>query len=151
MRASKKLKRKEKELVRAGKDPRAEENIYDDIGDYVPTENLAGMNRQNTKPDYFDATSQPAEADFNKKDVNVKDFVKNVTEKFGSKPATTWDEARSNSQKKEKSLKTKTKKITINIWKTKKPCQKLPFSLVSRCMRGERLGVDLVSCRKNRS
>ena len=49
---------KEKELVRAGKDPRAEENIYDDIGEYVPTDTLAEAKGLNMKSDYFDTNSK---------------------------------------------------------------------------------------------
>merc|ERR1712168_1591115 len=114
MRASKKLKKREKELIRAGKDPRSEDSIFGEIGDYNADFTLEQYNSVNTPTEdkknassYFSATkdltasSENDTSSFSKKETSVKDFIKNINEKF-DKPELTG----------EKSGKKKAKKAT---------------------------------------
>ncbi|XP_065669193.1 protein Red isoform X2 [Hydra vulgaris] len=95
MRASKKFKKREKELIRAGKDPRTEDprtedSIYGEIGDY---DTQTANNQQDSQPsgknmqsNYFSG-KKDEEKSFNKTETNVKDFVQNIAAKYGSKSA----------------------------------------------------------------
>lgn len=115
MRASKKLKKREKELIRAGKDPRADDSIFGDIGDYNADFTLERYNSLNNTPteekkdliSYFAAdsnkpTSSTDGGDFSKNETSVKDFIKNVNEKF-NKPELLGSKASEKISKKSKS------------------------------------------------
>jgi len=90
MRASKKLKKREKELIRAGKDPRADDSIFGDIGDYMadlPKEKFKSIlpdeGKGKISSKYFAEKEEARnEAGFSKQDTSVKDFIKNINEKF---------------------------------------------------------------------
>jgi len=116
MRASKKLKKREKELIRAGKDPRMEDSIFGDIGDYNADFTLEQYNSLNTPAEekktssnnYFAMTKDSTQnmdhgdsSDFSKKETSVKDFIKNINEKF-DKPELTGEKSKSKGKKSKK-------------------------------------------------
>merc|ERR1712168_1651778 len=109
MRASKKLKKREKELIRAGKDPRSEDSIFGEIGDYNADFTLEQYNLLNTPAEenkktsgnnYFGVTKGSTQnmdhgdsSNFSKKETSVKDFIKNINEKF-DKPELTGEKSK---------------------------------------------------------
>jgi len=105
VRASKKLKKREKELIRAGKDPRLEENIFSDI-DYKAASSTFDrpQDHKSGKTGYFGPKekSDTQNKHFDKYDTSVKDFVKNINEKYGStaKESSEWKEVSSSSSNK---------------------------------------------------
>ncbi|XP_057313746.1 protein Red-like [Hydractinia symbiolongicarpus] len=114
VRASKKLKKREKELIRAGKDPRMEESIFADAGNYnadnFRDNRSRGKNhhRSSAKSGYFGNNERDTEStQYNKYDTSVKDLVKNINERYGSKNSE-WKEV-SKSSHKESSKKSKHK------------------------------------------
>lgn len=109
MRANKKLRKREKELIRAGKDPRAEDGIYPEINDYrmsIPDAFQSNDRFENKKSSkYFDNNY---DAPKQQKLDSVKDLVKNINQKYGSHKASEWKEVTAeNAQKKKNKSKSK--------------------------------------------
>ena len=108
MRASKKLKKREKELIRAGKDPRSEDNIFGDISDYnnadFALEQYNSLNAPaDDKKSYFGTKDTNDDlSGFGKKETSVKDFIKNINEKFDKPELTGEKSSSSGKSKKEK-------------------------------------------------
>lgn len=92
VRASKKQKRREKELIRAGKDPRAEESIYADLVDQSGGfGNFDSSSKDQKKSKYFNdykadsRSSRDEKSNHDKRGTDVSQLVKNINEKYGSK------------------------------------------------------------------
>jgi len=115
MRANKKLKKREKELIRAGKDPRVEDSIYADLGDsmnaFNKPEDRGGYQSTNHKSSkYFDSKERSEE--YSRKDPSIKDLVKNINKKYGDSKTSEWQEVGSSSaSENKKSNKPKTKQV----------------------------------------
>lgn len=109
MRANKKLKKREKELIRAGKDPRAEDSIYPEINDFRSSDAFHYNDRYENKKSskYFDDRYDIKQS--NQKPESIRDLVKNINQKYGNEKASEWKEARSENNAQSKKSKTKQK------------------------------------------
>jgi len=108
VRASKKQKKREKELIRAGKDPRAEESIYADLVDQSGGfDSFGTSSKDQKKSKYFSDYKTESRSDrgdksssYDKRKTDVSQLVKNINEKYGSKSDSSSSKKRSGKSKK---------------------------------------------------
>lgn len=112
VRANKKSKKRDSALK--GKKTFMEESIYGDIGEYQPVSGIKSTSKKDKKPaksgQYFQKSSVEVEKNDKPSEVSVKDFVKNVAEKYGSKNSSSWKAVRSTENGSEKPTKSKSSK-----------------------------------------
>eukprot|EP00112_Aurelia_sp_Birch-Aquarium-sp1_P003584 Seg1402.8 transcript_id=Seg1402.8/GoldUCD/mRNA.D3Y31 product="Protein Red" protein_id=Seg1402.8/GoldUCD/D3Y31 len=118
VRANKRSKKKEKEALK-GKKGLPDDSIYGEIGEYEPMLGVQPNSRKEKKSSkpaqYFQKIANETDKPQKPPEVSVKDFVKNVSEKYGSKNTSSWKEVRSTESKGEKPGKSKSsKKSEVN-------------------------------------
>eukprot|EP00111_Clytia_hemisphaerica_P003679 TCONS_00010526-protein len=123
VRASKKQKKREKELIRAGKDPRAEESIYADLVEQSSGFGSFGSSSSKdqkkskyfsdyNKSDHRHDRDREDSSRYDKKKTDVSQFVRNINEKYGSKN----ESSSSSSSSKKRSSSSKSKKTEVDSY-----------------------------------
>ncbi|XP_065059295.1 protein Red-like [Rhopilema esculentum] len=112
VRANKKGKKKDKDGIK-GKKGATEESIYGDIGEYEPVPGNKSSGKKEKKSgkavNYFQKSSSDHAKGDKPPELSVKELVRNVSEKYGNKPSSSWTENQSESRS-EKPSKSKSSK-----------------------------------------